>query len=140
MAFGIFNEHGVSTAGGAGPIVIIGPTTVPASVDALVTEFGATLETPGSNARVILQMSDDGFVANIWDLDEINMPTPGKSLSTYDSSIQITRGLSFRVIFTQTMAGRITVTLTGATQRSSNEPNPTSVRETWLNGVGTVLP
>jgi hypothetical protein len=137
----ILNEFGRSTAGALVETVIVGPTTIGVTFRGLVSDFGATMANPGANGTIRLQISNDGFVVNIWTIGQIEMDVPGTILKTYDSILELPSTLQFRITFVQTTASELTVEMTGQTQNvnptTANAPN---VKETWLNGVGTTLP
>lgn len=136
----IFNEFGRDTVGAIIETVIVGPTLVPSTVRALITEVGGTVANPGANGTIRLQISNDDFVVNIWTIDQLEMPLAGTLLKTFDSVLELPTGLKFRVTYIQTGASPISVTVTGQTQAINGSPTAPNIKETWLNGVGTTLP
>lgn len=97
------------------PVVIVGPTAVPAGEDARLSDFGATAGPGSANTVLEFQKSSDGFVGNIVPLSRIELPTPGTVLKTFDSPPKIEGGKSFRVIASQSAPGPFSSEVMGQT-------------------------
>ena len=104
--------------GSAVPVVIIGPTPVPAGEEAVIADFGGTAASGTANTVLELQKSFDGFVFNVVPLSRLEMPTPGTFLKTWDSPPKVPGGSQFRVIAVQGTPGPMSAELMGQTSQS----------------------
>lgn len=120
MAEGILHKF-ASNPGALVPTVLIAATQVASNNEAFITDFGATANSASSNSVFQLQKSTDGFVLNVEELDRIEMPTGGTVLKTFGRPIEIRPTESFRVIFTQGVAGTVSATLNGDTSNGNIE-------------------
>lgn len=117
---GVVNKF-TSSAGGAGPTVVVGP--VAATIDTgtiLITDFGGTARGVAVDTTLVLQGSNDSFVGNIVNLDQIEIPTVGTLIKTFEGPLIIQPGREFRVIATQGTPGPFSVTVLGETNTLVN--------------------
>ena len=115
---GIVNKF-VSSAGGAGPTVVIAPVAAtPDTNDIHLTDFGGTCRGAAATTTLSLQGSTDGFVLSIIGLDQIEIPTVGTIIKTFARPILIRPGQSFRVVAAQGTPGPFSVTVLGETAES----------------------
>lgn len=118
---GILDKFG-SHPGSVVPVVVIAPVVVPAGQTHEITEFETTMAGAGTNMIVSVQTSNDGFVLNIVERARTEMPSGGTFLKTYDSSIAVTSGLSWRVVMSQGVASLMSVRCAGQTKSQDFSP------------------
>lgn len=112
---GIVNKF-ASSAGTAGPTVVIGPVSATNDTGQIqITDFGATARGSAANTTLVLQGSNDSFVGNIVGLDQIEIPTVGTLIKTFEGPILIQPDRQFRVIASQGTLGAFSVTVLGET-------------------------
>lgn len=99
-------------AGSLVDAVVIAATPV-TNNRALITEFGATMEDSGADARFKLQVSRDSFAADIREKSHIVMPVGGSFIKTFTSPVIVQPGESFRVVSNQSVAAEVTSELFG---------------------------
>lgn len=117
---GVVNKF-ASSAGGAGPTVILGPVAATADTGTiLITDFGGTARGVAVTTTLVLQGSNDGFVGSIVDLDRIEIPTVGTIIKTLEGPFIIQPGREFRVIATQATPGPFSTTVLGETSTLVN--------------------
>ncbi len=105
-----------SSAGGAGPTVVIGPVAATAVTGTiLITDFGGTARGAAATTTLLLQGSNDNFVLNIVPLDQIEIPTTGTIMKTFEGPLTINPGREFRVVATQGTPGAFSTTVLGET-------------------------
>lgn len=114
---GDLSKFGAS-AGSAVPVVLIGPTLVPAGDKAVISDFGATAAAATANSVFELQKSNDGFALNIVPLGRIEMPVPGTVLKTWDSPPKVPGGSQFRVVAVQGTPGPMSAEVMGQTDNA----------------------
>ena len=109
---GILNKF-TSSPGGAGPTVVIGPVSAtPDTNDIHITDFGGTARGTAIDTTLVLQGSTNNFTTAIG-LDQIEIPSSGTLIKTFERPILIRPGQQFRVVATQGTPGPFSTTVLG---------------------------
>lgn len=116
---GTLNKFG-SDVGSLVEVAVIAATPV-VNNRGLFYEFGATMEDVGADGRFQLQVSRDGFAADIRTRSRIVMPVGGSFLHVFSKPVIVQPGESFRVVSKQVVPAEVSAELHGETDTLSIE-------------------
>lgn len=116
---GILDKLG-SSLGAVIQTVVIAPITVPTDESHLIREIETTMEQAGANMILSVQSSNDNFVGNIVERSRTEMPSGGTFVKSLTKPIKIPGGLKWRVVYSQSIAGTLSVRVSGDTLKEPN--------------------